>query len=410
MPIGKAPAVYNELVFFGTSPFTAHVGYDATGLWSANLFGTNFCYAAVGSDVVCIADINYDLYGLDIVTGAILWSFGEASVSTAESPVIANGLVYVDKIISQDVRCPLALDARTGAEAWAHDFDKRVESPMTVVDDLVLFCDNKGQMYALDAQTGEQRWQIEIGGPYSGLIAVADGIALLREDVVDFSNSSVNTRCRAVELSSGDTLWRSEDAGMGHYVSNAAVADGVVCLATDQGYLVALDLKTGKGVWHFDAGMVPRPRSGNFPDPAISNGIVYFGVNHVLYALDLTSGKEYWSYEFQGYDFEVVGSPVLGSGYLFVTFGDTRLYVITNRITRYYIVSGVDVHADPSTSSPTVAHLSRGTRLDTMGDEEQHDGSGWRRISVGDVAGWIESWTGDVSIRPVSYEDLIFTP
>ena len=390
MRLGRAPAVYNDVVYLGDSPFKAYQVGHSNELWTARLIGTNFSYAAVGSGVVCVADIDKDLYGLDADTGAMLWSFGEASATSSESPVIANGLVYVDKIISDDVRFPVALDARTGVEVWTYDHDGRVESPMTVVDDLVLFGDDKQQIYALDARTGEYRWQIEHGIFNSGLIAVADGVALLGS--------------YAVELSSGDTLWQVRDSDMGRYISNPAIANGVVYFGTEDGLLIALDLKTGEGVWQFDAG------DGVVTDPAVSNGVVYFGINRFLYALDATSGKEYWRYEFQGYEFDSVGPPVLGGGYLFVTFGDAYLYAITNQKTTYYLIQDVDVYSDPSTSSAIVEHLSAGTTLDDVGEEEQHDGAWWRRISVGDVTGWIDSGSIDYAKSPAFAEDFIFRP
>ncbi len=393
MRLGMEPAVYSDVVFVGGYEFTAH-----SGLRNANWYSTEpdrFSYAAVGSDVVVVSNGKTELHGFDVWYGDPLWVCPGVSGATARSPVIADGRVYVAKSGASDTDIPVALDVKTGTEIWSYSGIDRVETPMSVFSDQVLFLDGDSRLVALDASTGNNQWTRDVSSSSYGPIAISEGVAVLG--------------LWAFDLSSGDRHWGRGDFGSEQF-SDAAVADGVACYGRSDGHLIALDLRTGEQLWEFNSGLEQRLGERYFPNPAIANGIVYFGVNLHLFAIDLKSGKEYWRYAFEGYEFEELGSPVLGNGYLWVTVGHGRLYGITNQVKKYALAIDGEIYAEPTYKSAVVASLLSGTEFDDVGPVEVHDGGEWRKVTIGTITGWVDEWAVRHTVSPEDYEDLVYTP
>jgi hypothetical protein len=87
-----------------------------------------FCSAAVANGVVYICSNDGNLYALNAITGAKLWSFAGGSQS---SPAVANGVVY-----DISPSGAYALDASTGAKLWNFATGSDLSSP-TIVDGVV---------------------------------------------------------------------------------------------------------------------------------------------------------------------------------------------------------------------------------------------------------------------------------
>ena len=67
-------------------------------------------------------------------------------------------------------------------------------------------------------------------------------------------------------------------------ISSPAVANGVVYLDSYNGYVYALNARTGAHLWSFEnCCFYPRVQSS----PAVSNGVVYFQDDDRIYAFGL---------------------------------------------------------------------------------------------------------------------------
>jgi hypothetical protein len=102
---------------------------------------------------------------------------------------IGGGKVFVAQVDAHTVH---ALDMRTGKKLWSFTADGRVDSPPTVIGELVLFGSRDGYVYALRAADGELGWrflaapekrssmdlgQLESVWPVHGSVLVQKGIA-----------------------------------------------------------------------------------------------------------------------------------------------------------------------------------------------------------------------------------------
>ena len=91
--------------------------------------------------------------------------------------------------------------------------------------------------------------------------------------------------------------------------SSPAVFDGVAYVGSDDTYLYAVDIQSGREKWKFKTGDAVSSC------PAISDGVVYFGSQDTcLYAVDIQSGREKWKFRTDG---GVHSSPAVSDGVVY---------------------------------------------------------------------------------------------
>ena len=103
-----------------------------------------------------------------------VWTFKTdvGNAAFVSSLAIADGVVYVG---SKDGRL-YALDAETGQEKWRFKTDGQVYSSPAVAGGMVYIGSLDGRLYALDAETGQEKWSFKTGSPVPSSPAVAGGV------------------------------------------------------------------------------------------------------------------------------------------------------------------------------------------------------------------------------------------
>jgi outer membrane protein assembly factor BamB len=268
-----------------------------------------------------------NIYAVDAETGRQIWkrSTGGPVPST---PAVANGTVYA---VSYDGRL-YALNAQTGAVRWkfatggerrfeakgihgreprnqtmADQFDTFLSSPV-VVQDAVYFGSGDGNLYALDANSGELKWKFKTGDVVHASPAYADGVLYV---------GSWDSFFYAVEAATGKEKWRfqgGEDPLIHNQVgfqSSAAVVDGVVYVGCRDSNLYALDAATGQEKWRFN-----NQGSWVISSPAVAQGKVYFATSDssLYHVVDAATGKSVLKQQDKAYMFSspsIVGDVVL---------------------------------------------------------------------------------------------------
>lgn len=185
-------------------------------------------------------------------SGKVLWQV--TADGQFSRPAVAGDLVYVGSA-DGTLRAFAIAD---GSEAWRAEVEGGVGSP-AVAGDLVVV-GSGGALFALDAATGEQRWQFETGA-YSALPAIANG-------QVYVSGSGDHT-LDALDAATGETIWSYQaDSEMGA----PSVADGIVYVGTGSGTLLAIGAEDGKLRWQLPVGSSLATTSA-----VIADGIAYIG-------------------------------------------------------------------------------------------------------------------------------------
>jgi len=225
------------------------------------------------------------------------------------SPAVSDGVVY----FGSGNNHLYAVDAETGEEKWKFESGDSICSSPKVSDGVVYFGSGDNHLYALDAKTGEEKWKFGTRRSVRSIPAVSDGMVYF---------GSNDKHLYAVDIKTGKEKWKFDT---GRYIIYPVVSDKVVyCGSNDKiryenvdGYLdynlvehlYALDIKTGEENWKLKTGSPVN----SFP--AVSDGVFYWSSDDKhLYAVDIKTGKEKWKFETGS---ETPSSPAVSEGVVY---------------------------------------------------------------------------------------------
>jgi polyvinyl alcohol dehydrogenase (cytochrome) len=221
------------------------------------------------------------------------WAFGfPGDVISFAAPTLLNGTMFMGSAGG----AVQAVDARSGCIHWSFMADGPVRTPPTIAKTKsghsLLFTDQIGGVYALDARTGRAQWQMKVeqhdSTRLTGTITTYNGIAYVpaasweETRAVDpkYVCCTFRGSVSAVRVADGKVLWKT-------FLVDAPQKTGVSSAGTD------LYGPSGVGVWSaptIDAkrGLVYVATGDNYSHPgsALSDAIV---------ALDIPTGHIVWS-------------------------------------------------------------------------------------------------------------------
>ncbi len=324
-----------------------HTGvYQAAGVpsftkvkWKFHSGGAVNSSPAVVGDTVYVGSNDNNLYAINLETGVLRWKFKTES-RVASSPAVAGGVVYFGSYDGNFY----AVDAATGqlkwkfatggerrfagkhlhgslpaAEIMPDPFDVYLSSP-TVWNSAVYFGSGDGNVYSLDAASGNLKWKFQTGDVVHASPAIADGAVFI---------GSWDSYFYALDAASGNEKWRfktGEDPDIHNQVgiqSSAAVADGVVYFGCRDSNFYAVDAASGQQKWKFN-----NKGSWVVGSPAVRDGKVYFATSDssMLYEVDAKSGTPVFSLKFKGWP--LFSSPSIAGNMLYVGSNEGKFMAI----------------------------------------------------------------------------------
>ena len=175
-----------------------------------------------------------------------------------------------------------ALNAETGEQIWSVDGFGQLESTGAVGGDLIVSAGYSQLVKAMDRSTGEERWSYQADYPVQGAPLIVGERVYIATD----------RQVYALELESGQLIWKDSTGTEDAYMGAPAYEDGVI-YTTGGKILLALDAETGKELWR--AG-----KANPFLGLAVVNQMIYVGNwDERLYAFDRSTGEERWSFAAQ---------------------------------------------------------------------------------------------------------------
>jgi len=163
-------------------------------------------------------------------------------------------------------------------------YGKRYLKLQPVSDGETVFgADWRGELYAFDQQTGEQRWHTETGSEITGGLVLHDDLLLLGA-----GDGSVQAFDKQ-----GVLVWKRQLSS--EVVSKPAVAGEVVVVHVNDGNVAGLNLQTGEQLWNYYY-KVPVLTLRGASTPAISDehvAIVGLATGKLI-ALDSRNGTLLW--------------------------------------------------------------------------------------------------------------------
>lgn len=269
--------------------------------------------------------------GVPKLTG-VKWKF-KTNGWVVSSPTISNGTLYFG---STDHHV-YAVDAATGEQRWKAKTGGRVVSSAAVANGSVFIVSYDSHLYSLDAKTGEVRWKFKTEGERrftAKHLHGAEPAAEMIADPFDFYLSSPavvagvvyfgsgDGNIYAVDAAAGTQKWRFKTGDVVH--ASPAVADGTLYIGSWDSFFYAIDTATGKEKWRHKTGEDHEiyNQVGIQSSAVIANGTVYFGCRDSnVYALDAKTGAERWTFSNKGS--WVIGTPIVSEGKLYFTTSDS---------------------------------------------------------------------------------------
>jgi outer membrane protein assembly factor BamB len=272
----------------------------------------------------------------------VKWKFATGN-RIVSSPVIDNKKIY----FGSDDGNVYAIDAENGREIWKRSTRGPVPSTPAVAAGIVYLTSYDGNFYALNAETGALKWKFTTGGERrfeaKGLHGmqpknqtIADPFDILLSSPVVAAGAvyfgSGDGNLYALDAATGDLRWKFKTGDVVH--ASPAFVNGVVFVGSWDSYFYAVDAKTGKEKWRFHGGEDPliHNQVGFQSSPAVIDGTVYTGCRDAqVYALDAATGKEKW--RFDNALSWVNTSPAVTQGKVFFATSDSSLYHMVDAAT-----------------------------------------------------------------------------
>ena len=270
------PTYAGGYVYTATSDGRVYQFDAATGerLWTYNEF-YNVGGITVVDDVAYVAGTYYQhsgyggtLHALNASTREVLWTFDRASSSYGMEikPAVVDGKVYV----TSDDGYTYALDAETGVIEWSQAIagtGSSLHSP--IVENGVVYVDDTtwdstdANLYALNATDGSIIWST----PANVDGDIGSSPALVNDTLFFTADGAVRAVDATGEESGGGELWSTPICSATRH--SPVYAGGTVYLGTTDNAIQAYDADTGDLVWRYDA-------YGEYAfTPAVVDGVLY---------------------------------------------------------------------------------------------------------------------------------------
>ena len=259
------------------------------------------------------------------------------------------------------------------SQMWRSGSSARVGG-ISVADKKVFVGTENGDIFSLDAETGETLWQASVPGEILAAPSSDEGILVVNTGAgVLFG---FNTR-------SGEQLWRHEGDTPPltlRGISEPVAANGGALVGTPTGKLQVMLLQSGILAWETviatPTGATELERIVDIDTtPVLYGGTVYtVSFNGTLAAVELRSGRIIWKREYGSYR-----NLTIDGNRIFVVDNNSNIYALDRR-------NGVELWSQGSLKSRSL------TAATPIGDH----------IVVGDNWGflhWIEQETGDIVAR-----------
>ncbi len=280
-----------------------------------------------------------ELFSFDEITGEEVWKTSFGNMPWLNPPALNGESVFVATSGHSDTKV-WAVDRKLGEVKFQSDFSSqwgRYMAP-TVFRDQVFQTGGYygGYTYAFSTEDGERKWAQPSGASWGSdtpaadekHVYVHDGVKLSVIDRTDgglvgeipdpfgsyyydysgapvigdsgavFAYSGAGYGGRVItkyDISEMTHVWSTESSYEGYF----AIADGVIYAArSGTATLDALDEETGNVLWSWTSlSAADSSFSGNI---IVTKNVLFFSTNANLYAIDLATREELWSYDAPG--------------------------------------------------------------------------------------------------------------
>jgi outer membrane protein assembly factor BamB len=191
-------------------------------------------------------------------------------------------------------------------ELWHFQDGRNCHRQPAIVAGTVYAPCHDGNLYALDAATGTERWRFT-ATDLGAVVAVGELVYVEVLDEDGPSDTETNA-LSALDAATGEERWHVSVLGG---TGGPVVDDGMLVVGDAEGFFIGLDAATGAELWRY------RVSTQGAVDPvALADGIAYGGVDgEGFYAVDATSGTLLWRGDIGG---QQVAHAVVAEGVAYI--------------------------------------------------------------------------------------------
>lgn len=287
--------------------------FEAREIWSNDVgsgVGSYFSRLtpALGYDLVFAADRQGRVLAFEEATGKQVWeqnfatfandgyfSFLSNIWSSGISAKISGGLTvaYETVFLGTENGEVIALDAKTGDIKWQTAVKGEVIAAPAVDEGTLLINTSSGTLFALDANSGEQKWIYESDVPALSLRGISAPVATNGGAIVGTAAGKLAVNL----LNTGQTAWEQTIAAPSGATELDRIVDidarplvlgGVIYTISFDGTLAAVELRSGRVIWK-------REYKSYRSLSSAGNRLFVVDTNSNIYSLDNRNGIEQWS-------------------------------------------------------------------------------------------------------------------
>lgn len=287
----STPATDGKLVFFGNSMGTISAVDRVSGKekWKFQTGGSVFSSPAISGKQVIMGSGDGWVYCLQTTNGKLIWKY-QTGAAVLGSPLIDNDKVYIG---SSD-RHFRALELATGKEQWRFGgLNGPVMSKPVIEGDKILFGAWDRNLCALNKTNGQLIWQWSNGSTVLNFSPAAC-IPVIKDQVVYIV--APDRYISAIDLETGKTLWRSNEATVresigisadGKFVYGKTMNDWIVAFPTSrEKQSVAWKVNCGFGYEHVPSMLIEK-----------DNTVVFGTKSGRVYAIDPVKQEKKWVFK-----------------------------------------------------------------------------------------------------------------
>ena len=217
-----------------------------------------------------------------------LWRSGESAKIGG-----GIGVAYEKVFFGTENGDVYALDAKTGDTVWHQTIKGEVLAEPAIDAGIVAFNTGSGTLFALDAESGEERWTFESEVPPLSLRGVSAPVA----DSGGIISGTATGRLAVVIAESGQVAWEqpigkptggTELQRIIDIDGKPLVLAGIAYVISYDGTLAAVELRSGRVIW-------TREYKSSKRISIAGNSLFVVGSDSTVYALDRRNGIELWS-------------------------------------------------------------------------------------------------------------------
>ncbi len=299
------PLVYNGLVYTGCYDNNLYALNASNGefQWKYATEGGIVSRPAIADDTIFFGSEDQRVYAVNARHGKLSWMYyTEGAIRS--SGRIADGHLF----IGSDDRFLHAVNINTGRAAWTFDTGDEVRSTPFIINELVYFGTEGGELLCLNFR-GQVKWRFKAKRAITSSPWVQDSVVFV---------NSMDGFLYAVDAKSGWMLWRFRMEKPS--IVSPTVADTLVFTGSADGHVYAVDTRSAKEIWRFKTNHQVNS------SPVVYKDAIYIGsIDHHLYCLEYRTGRLRWKFETKG---PIAGTPTIFDDIVYVGSNDHFIYAL----------------------------------------------------------------------------------